>query len=117
MKLRVSNPFVKTLKSDKSARIELDLDDPNELAQAISFSQMATGPYLITIEPYTEKHDRQSMRQAFRLEYMNMHGLDKYLEIKEAEGVKHTSQIQDFPAFAEKHLPGWYELNKERFIT
>ena len=51
MKFLVSNPVVKTLKSDKAARLEMDLDDPTELAKAFAFMQQAVGSYTIEIKP------------------------------------------------------------------
>lgn len=51
MKFLVSNPFVKTLKADKSARLELDLDDPREFGKALEFMHSAMGSYTIEIKP------------------------------------------------------------------
>ena len=50
MELNVYNPFVKTMRSDKGARIEFDLE-ASDISKAMDFSRESVGMYKITIEP------------------------------------------------------------------
>jgi len=51
MKILVSNPYIQTLRADKSARIVFDLDDPSQFGDALDFAFNANGSYRISIEP------------------------------------------------------------------
>jgi len=54
MKILVSNPYIQTLRSDKSARIVFDLDDPSQFGEALDFAFSANGSYRLSIEPADE---------------------------------------------------------------
>jgi hypothetical protein len=47
----VSNPFVQSLRTDKSARIYFDMDDMNQVGEAFKLSIEALGSFKLTLEP------------------------------------------------------------------
>jgi hypothetical protein len=51
MQFQVSNPFVQSLRTDKSFRLIFDLDDPQQIADAFRLSVEATGSFKLTLEP------------------------------------------------------------------